>query len=725
MAAVFANAVAFTVTSAMLPALLPQPGLKILVPIAFCAVGVILAGAALRASLRRKRFGPTSFDFASLPFSPGRSLRGTIQLRFNTEARHGIDLRLSCVREVITGSGDQRSTNRMILWEVEKNVPQESLTRGPMGDAQIPVDFGIPSDAYETNHDQPSDQVLWLLHAQADVPGVNYSDDFEVPVFRLTPSPGSASEPTTAFSNETESETAPPAFQSDASDVAAPPKPKVRVTTAMDGSTHFYFPACRNPVQILILILFTALWTGIVYFLAHSHAPWFFAPVFGFFDLFLIYGLVQATLVSFAIEVGNGRMVLRRSVLGTGAPREVPFSGIARILAVTSIQQGTPASYSIRLQTRDGKNLTLADSITNRQEARWVTAQLEKLASLKLDTHVAVEAGLAGYGSPPQRGEAPSAALRRSSPVAMAVGIAFFLGWIGFMGYGFFSLRHGHPHRVSNVTPAARSLQPVNYSALTDTDVRRLQALPEQTQAEELLDRAIQHDPRALDLFEQRIGVWLGDIKLTEHMKQLEWRSRFSTDLRVRYANADLNLAMDGWPRNENSADLLISRAQTDPEHRAYDVYYMGMLAGRGVAYNRIYPVLVNYARNDADPQVRLWAVEGMRFLGTDEALEQLFDSFTHDASDAVRDRAGCNLSDCGIFKRTQRMRMAPRLIDLAADAQTNPQMRNWAFLALQEITDESLPANASSWQEWYRQHGADKIAEFEKLDWWRVRGDQ
>ena len=177
MAAVFANAVAFTVTSAMLPALLPQPGLKILVPIAFCAVGVILAGAALRASLRRKRFGPTSFDFASLPFSPGRSLRGTIQLRFNTEARHGIDLRLSCVREVITGSGDQRSTNRMILWEVEKNVPQESLTRGPMGDAQIPVDFGIPSDAYETNHDQPSDQVLWLLHAQADVPGVNYSDD--------------------------------------------------------------------------------------------------------------------------------------------------------------------------------------------------------------------------------------------------------------------------------------------------------------------------------------------------------------------------------------------------------------------------------------------------------------------------------------------------------------------------------------------------------------------
>jgi len=54
------------------------------------------------------------------------------------------------------------------------------------------VEFSIPSDAYESNHDDPNDQVLWLLHAQADVPGVNYSDDFEVPVFRLTPSSASS-----------------------------------------------------------------------------------------------------------------------------------------------------------------------------------------------------------------------------------------------------------------------------------------------------------------------------------------------------------------------------------------------------------------------------------------------------------------------------------------------------------------------------------------------------
>jgi len=115
---------------------------------------IVLAGLALRATIRRKRFGKTYFDFASLPFSPGKTLKGSIHLRFNTNARHGIDLTLSCVRQVITGAGKNRSVNRIVLWQSQANVPQQALTPGPMGDATIPVNFVVPSDAYETNHDR-------------------------------------------------------------------------------------------------------------------------------------------------------------------------------------------------------------------------------------------------------------------------------------------------------------------------------------------------------------------------------------------------------------------------------------------------------------------------------------------------------------------------------------------------------------------------------------------
>jgi hypothetical protein len=706
-------------------------GSTFLPALGFCIPGVILAGIALRVTIRKKRFGKTYFEFASLPFSPGKSLKGTIHLRFNTTTRHGVDLTLSCVRQVITGSGKSQSTNRVVLWQAQANVPQEALTPGPMGDATIPVNFVVPSDAYETNHDQARDQVLWLLHAQADVPGVDYSDDFEVPVFRLTPL--ATTTPAPASFGDSQPDAA-PAFQNDASDVATPQNPKVVVSTGPTGGTEFYFPPFRNPIRVLVLILVTAGFAGVVYFLHNAKAPSVFTVIFGLVDLLLVYGVVQSAIASSRIEVGNGKLRVSRALLGVSSTREIPFPEIEKILAVTSGQQGTNpnnASYLLRLQTKGGKKITLADAIDNREEARWVAAQLEKFVGLKLDTHVAVDNVFGVYGPPPQRGVTPSSqpmALRRGGAVAMAVSAAFAMAWIGFMTYHFNSVMRGVPKRpaATRAQTAAKSrAQRVTYTPLTDIDAQRLQLLPEQTQAEELLDRAIHHDDRARDLFEQDIVMWQGNIKLTNGMKQLEWRSRFSTDLRVRYANADLNLALNGWARTEHSADLLITQAQSDKESRAAAVYQMGMLAGRGVGYNLIYPVLVDYAKNDPDPYVRQWAVEGMRYLGTDEALDQLFDSFTHDASNAVRDRAGCNISDCGNFMRKQRMRMAPKLIALAQDPQTTPQMRNWTFLALAEITDEHLPADASAWERWYNDHGVDKMAEFEQMDWWRVRGDE
>src|SRR5207302_9777086 len=196
-------------------------------------------------------------------------------------------------------------------------------------------------------------------------------------------------------------------------------------------------------------------------------------------------------------------------------------------------------------------------------------------------------------------------------------------------------------------------------------------------------------------------------------------------DLRVRYANVDIHLALEGWQKNEQAADLLIERARTDQHYRAAAVYFLGMLAGRGVDYERIHGVLWNYARYDQDAGVRQWDFEGMRFLGKDEVLDELFTSFTEDPANSVRDRAGCNISDGGIFTRKQRMSMVPKLLDLAMNPHTTGQMRSWTFLALQEITDETLPADAPAWSRWYQEHGSEKLAEFERLEWWQVRGDE
>jgi hypothetical protein len=705
-----------------------NPGVFLLLVINL--LGAVLVIKAARATIRHRRFGDTYFEFDALPFSTGERVRGKFHLQLDTRAEHGIDVRLTCVRKVVSGSGDHSTTNQIILWQADQNVPSGAVGPGPLGRA-IPVDFSIPADGAITSHDNPSDQVLWLLHAQADVPGVDYSDDFEIPVFR-----GAASAETVRDSGPY-GFSGPNAFgfattRSDDSDEVAQPAHTKVVVGMGSGGTEFYFPALRNPGRALVLFLVMLLWTGVAYMLYQKHAPIFFFIVFGLSDLLIIAGFLHVTFGSSRITVRSGEILSRKGILGIGRTRRIQVSDVASIVPVVSAQQATSSAsqlYAIRMRLKDGSKLTLADEIDSRQEARWVVSQIETLAGLKLDTHVEVDLPLGVTqqlpGQTPGQVFTPSG---RSASVAASMGVFFVMaaGMFGFMAWRMTSFtsraKNSRTAAAAPVKPVARRV----FSApLTDADVERIHTLPAQAQAEELLERAIGHDTRALELFDRQVESWTGQIRMTDRMKQLERRSEFSKDLRVRYANVDLNLALEGWQKNEQAANLLIERARTDPQHRAWAIYYLGMLAGRGVDYQRIHGVLANYARYDQDASVRQWAVEGMRFLGKDEVLDELFTSFTEDPANSVRDRAGCNISDCGIFTRKQRMRMVPKLLDLAMNPRTTGQMRSWTFLALQEITNENLPADALAWSRWYQEHGSEKIAEFERLDWWQVRGDE
>jgi hypothetical protein len=729
--AALGNLFLFPFMFGMIPQMLRHSDPRAIILLGFCSLGVVLIVRAIRATIRHDRFGNSYFEFDSLPFAFGQRATGRIHLRFETQAAHGIDLRLRCVRRVITGSGKNQSTTNITLWQADKNVPSGAVGPGPLGRA-IPVDFELPAEGLATDHNDSSDQVLWLLHAQADVPGVDYSDDFELPVFRTADSPQPAS------NSQSQAGTSATGFgfastqilDGDSGAVPQPARTKVAVSMR-DGGTEFYFPPFRTPARALMLLLVAAGWSGAVYALFHSRAPLFFAVIFALADLFIIFGFFHVSFGSARIFLGNGEILSRRGVFGIGGARRTPFSEVASVVAVASMQQGGNSDnsvHSIRMVTNAGKKITLADEISSREEARWVVSQIETLVGLKIDTHVEVDLPLGVPARPLGQNAGPVfTQTRRSSstPASLAVFMMMVAGMLGFMAWrmsSFTSRRNSSRAAAAPRTnPAARRV----FSApMADADVQRVLALPPQNQAEELLERAIGHDTRALELFNQQVESWIGHVNKSDRLSQLEQRSRFSRDLRVRYANADINLALEGWQKNQRSADLLIDRARTDPQYRAAAVYFLGMLAGRGVDYDRIHGVLLGYARNDQDALVRQWAVEGMRYLGKDEVLDELFSSFTEDPSMNVRDRAGCNISDCGNFTRKQRMRMAPQLIDLAANPSTTPQMRNWCFMALREITDENFP-DAAAWSNWYQAHGAEKMAALERLEWWQVRGDE
>ena len=264
--------------------------------------------------------------------------------------------------------------------------------------------------------------------------------------------------------------------------------------------------------------------------------------------MILIFAVFHVVLGTARIRAGNGEIVSTTRVLGIGSTKRFPISDIEAILPVTSGQQGGNQGntlYAIRLRTKNGRRFTLADEISSRQEARWIVSQIETLAGLKIDTRVELDSR---FGPPPQPGQAligaaqsgvpgPGAlrpGFQRTGPqsrtatiisfavFAMCVGGMF--AWQGWRWSTFKSMANSSRannsrNAKSGATARERS---VFAGSMTDADEERVLELPAQAQAEELLERAISHDERARELFERQVESWVGHIRLTDQMRQLD-----------------------------------------------------------------------------------------------------------------------------------------------------------------------------------------------------------
>jgi HEAT repeat protein len=110
---------------------------------------------------------------------------------------------------------------------------------------------------------------------------------------------------------------------------------------------------------------------------------------------------------------------------------------------------------------------------------------------------------------------------------------------------------------------------------------------------------------------------------------------------------------------------------------------------------------------HDSDPEVRHWAVEGLAYLGTNESIAPLLQTFHDDSSPMVRERAACSLAQSGMLTQEQRHSVIPHLLDYADDTSLDPQTHGWVFQALRDITGQNLPNDSGSWRSWYSTSGS------------------
>ena len=338
----------------------------------FPLAGIWMILWSVKATLRWRKFGKSVFEMAAVPGVIGGKLRGTIYTGLKTPPEQGAKLRLHCVNRR-ESRGSSNSSSERILWEEGHTIPREKLYPGQQG-LTIPAEFVIPFDCSPTNKPDNYTQVLWRLYATAEVAGVDYETQFEVPVFKTAES---SSEPIerSAFG-----------FASAAvADTFDPAEATIIVRPSALGGTEYYYGAARNLGAAIGMTIFLIIWTGAIWLQLHLGAPIIFPILFGLVGLILVLVGLDLWFGTTRVVIESGEVRVINRTLGIGGTTRIPFAEIEDIKIGIGMQQQQTATqsgkayYDIRIHRQNGKKVKAGTGIRNKREAEWLADQMVTL----------------------------------------------------------------------------------------------------------------------------------------------------------------------------------------------------------------------------------------------------------------------------------------------------------------------------------------------------------
>lgn len=301
------------------------------------------------------------------------------------------------------------------------------------------------------------------------------------------------------------------------------------------------------------------------------------------------------------------------------------------------------------------------------------------------------ESDVAGIGSTPNPVTVRKPALPLLHLLAIAIGI-------------FVALLTGSIRRVGSAWPGFRALsesQPRHPAS--PADLRQLDQMKPQKQAETLLELAVGNTAGATDQISSRVDRWPGKVQWTSQIASLSTAALNSNDMRVRQSGVEVELAAYGLSKNTASLDYLLKTANS-PDHaqKIWALWALGLMGNRGVQQDRVVEALTSHLA-DSDAESRNWAVEGLALTGSDQTIQPLLQMMHDDPSPIVRESAACSLAQSGMFTQQQRLTAVPQLLNYTDDASLDAQTHAWAFQALNDITRQHLPNDSAAWRDWYQ----------------------
>jgi uncharacterized protein DUF3592 len=334
----------------------------------FPLVGVGLFIWAVVNIVRMRKFGTSLFKMDSVPGVIGGRLAGRICTSVNIAPEEGFELSLRCVKQVVTGSGKNRSTREDLLWEDQQVIQRELLYRD-LTRSEIPVLFAIPYEAKETSTDAiVRDTIIWRLKVKAAVSGLDYAATFEIPVFKTEESSADfllAEEPAGLAESVS------------AADLLIRANIKVSPSYS-SGGTLFTFPMARNISSGIFMTIFACIWTVIALALFSFKAPLAISIIWSIIDVFIVIGWLYTWFDYRVIDVDKYSIKMSGGLFGIGRTKTIDVKEFDKFEAKMSSKSNNVTYFRINAMTKAGKKITAAGGIRDKKLADALIEELNK-----------------------------------------------------------------------------------------------------------------------------------------------------------------------------------------------------------------------------------------------------------------------------------------------------------------------------------------------------------
>ncbi|MBW2282234.1 MAG: hypothetical protein JRG76_16450 [Deltaproteobacteria bacterium] len=318
------------------------------------------------ATARWRRFRRVVLELDTRPGVIGGTLAGAIHTG-TAISPDAYRLVLSCVR--IRRAG--KNTNSDTLWQGECDLPGTRAGRGHSG-TRVPFSFEIPyelpsSMVEPVTAGRAREQIVWQLHAGAELAGADLASVFEVPVYKTGESDPQVTERIGEHTPDAPD-----------SDVEPSEESSVRSRRLPEGGLELYFAAARNKAGGIAIILFTLAWNAFVGFAAlqlPGFAKLMLIP-FGGVGLLLLGFVPVVWLQRTTVHARPGRLDVRTRTFGRGRTREYRLDEIDSIAAEIRGRNGRNPLWAIRIHLKHGKPRSAGGDLRSKPQAQRLAAAI-------------------------------------------------------------------------------------------------------------------------------------------------------------------------------------------------------------------------------------------------------------------------------------------------------------------------------------------------------------